>query len=65
MTLSLYSVTVPSFQQILAALRRVLDKGEKFVFVDCRNPNELLVAEITAWRVQKLLLQSPQTTSAR
>ena len=24
--------------------------------IDCRNPNELLVSEITAWRVQKLLL---------
>ena len=30
MTLSLYSATVPSFQQILAALRRVIDKGETF-----------------------------------
>jgi hypothetical protein len=25
--------------------------------IDCRNPNELLVSEITAWRVQKLILQ--------
>jgi hypothetical protein len=24
--------------------------------IDCRNENELLVSEITAWRVQKLLL---------
>ena len=24
--------------------------------IDCRNPNELLVSEITAWRVQKILL---------
>jgi hypothetical protein len=24
--------------------------------IDCRNPDELLVSEITAWRVQKLLL---------
>jgi hypothetical protein len=30
MTLSLYSVTVPSFQQILTSLRAVLDKGEIF-----------------------------------
>ncbi len=30
MTLSLYSVTVPSFEQILGSLRRVLDKGEAF-----------------------------------
>jgi outer membrane protein assembly factor BamB len=26
--------------------------------IDCRNPNELLVSEITAWRVQKIILQS-------
>ena len=25
--------------------------------IDCRNENELLVSEITAWRVQKLILQ--------
>ena len=25
--------------------------------IDCRNPNELFVAEITAWRVQKILLK--------
>jgi hypothetical protein len=25
--------------------------------IDCRNPNELLVSEITTWRVQKLRLQ--------
>jgi hypothetical protein len=30
MSLSLYSATVPSFQQILASLRRMLDKGEAF-----------------------------------
>ncbi len=24
--------------------------------IDCRNPNELLVSEITAWRVQKITL---------
>jgi hypothetical protein len=30
MTLSLYSATVPSFQQILTSLRGVLDKGEAF-----------------------------------
>ncbi len=28
--------------------------------IDCRNPNELFVSEITAWRVQKILLH-PQT----
>ena len=30
--------------------------------IDCRNPDELLVAEITTWRVQKLLLD-PRLTS--
>ena len=25
--------------------------------IDCRNPNELLVAEITNWRVQRLRLR--------
>ncbi len=28
--------------------------------MDCRNENEILTAEITGWRVQKLLLH-PQT----
>jgi hypothetical protein len=31
--------------------------------IDCRNPNELLVAEITAWRIQKIILR-PQTPAA-
>jgi len=26
---------------------------------DCRNPNEIIVAEIESWRVQKLLLKPP------
>ncbi|HVW87251.1 MAG TPA: peptidyl-alpha-hydroxyglycine alpha-amidating lyase family protein [Bryobacteraceae bacterium] len=26
--------------------------------IDCRNPNELLVSEITAWRVQKIVLHA-------
>ncbi len=30
--------------------------------IDCRNPDELLVAEVTTWRVQKLLLD-PRLTS--
>src|SRR4051795_809134 len=30
MSLSLHSVTVPSFQQMLGSLRRMLDKGEAF-----------------------------------
>jgi len=25
--------------------------------IDCRNPNEILVSEITAWRVQKIVLE--------
>jgi hypothetical protein len=25
--------------------------------IDCRNPNELFVSEITDWRVQKILLR--------
>ena len=29
--------------------------------MDCRNPDELYVAEITAWRVQKILLRPQQT----
>ena len=34
--------------------------------IDCKSENELLVAEIIAWRVQKLTLQPrPQTTSSR
>ena len=34
--------------------------------IDCRNPNELFVSEISAWRAQKILLtpQKPQTSSA-
>jgi len=31
--------------------------------IDCRNPNELFVAEITAWRIQKIILR-PQTATA-
>lgn len=35
--------------------------------IDCRNPNELFVSEISAWRVQKILLNGPssQTSSGR
>jgi hypothetical protein len=34
--------------------------------MDCRDPNEVLTAEITAWRVQKILLKpTAVTTSAR
>jgi hypothetical protein len=35
--------------------------------MDCRNPDELYVAEITAWRVQKIVLHPQQTrpTSSR
>jgi hypothetical protein len=33
--------------------------------IDCRNPNELYVSEISSWRAQKIILrpQSPQTPS--
>ena len=35
--------------------------------IDCRNPDELLVSEITTWRVQKLQLKAPaaRTSSTR
>jgi sugar lactone lactonase YvrE len=33
--------------------------------IDCRNENELLVAEITAWRVQKLLLHPEPRANAK
>jgi len=36
--------------------------------IDCRNPNELFVSEISAWRAQKIILnpkQAPTTASAR
>src|SRR5438093_1999105 len=32
--------------------------------IDCRNENEFLVSEITAWRVQKLILKPRQQTQA-
>jgi len=32
--------------------------------IDCRNPNELFVSEITDWRVQKILLKPQATSSA-
>jgi hypothetical protein len=32
--------------------------------IDCRNPNELYVSEITSWRVQKLLLNPARTTTS-
>ncbi len=31
--------------------------------MDCRNPNQIIVAEIESWRVQKLLLMTPTTKS--
>lgn len=35
--------------------------------IDCRNPNELFVAEISAWRAQKIILtpKSPTTAGGR
>jgi hypothetical protein len=32
--------------------------------IDCRKENELLVSEITAWRVQKITLRPPATTTS-
>ena len=32
--------------------------------IDCRNPNELFVSEISAWRAQKILLNTPKPRSA-
>jgi hypothetical protein len=32
--------------------------------IDCRNPDELIVSEISAWRVQKIRLRSQSPTSA-
>jgi sugar lactone lactonase YvrE len=32
--------------------------------LDCRNPNELFVSEISAWRAQKILLNAPRTPAA-
>ena len=32
--------------------------------IDCRNPNELFVSEISAWRVQKILLNPKASTTA-
>jgi hypothetical protein len=33
--------------------------------IDCRNPDELIVAEITAWRAQKIVLKPIPTSSTR
>lgn len=34
--------------------------------IDCRNPDEIVVSEIAAWRVQKIILQpQPSTSSSR
>lgn len=33
--------------------------------IDCRNPNELFVAEITAFRVQKIILKPQASSNAR
>jgi hypothetical protein len=32
--------------------------------IDCRNPNELYVSEISAWRAQKLILNTKSSTSS-
>lgn len=31
--------------------------------MDCRNPDEIYTSEISAWRVQKILLSAPKTTT--
>jgi hypothetical protein len=33
--------------------------------LDCRNPKEIYVAEINAWRVQKVTLRPATVTSSR
>ncbi|HWW82758.1 MAG TPA: peptidyl-alpha-hydroxyglycine alpha-amidating lyase family protein [Vicinamibacterales bacterium] len=38
---------------------RALKEFSSIHQMDCRNPDEIYVAEITAWRVQKILLHSP------
>jgi streptogramin lyase len=32
--------------------------------LDCRNPNEIIVAEIESWRVQKLVMKAPATKTS-
>jgi hypothetical protein len=32
--------------------------------IDCKNPDELIVSEISAWRVQKIRLRPPATTTS-
>ena len=32
--------------------------------IDCRNPNELFVSEISAWRAQKIILNPQKPTTA-
>jgi hypothetical protein len=46
---------------------RALKEFSSIHQMDCRNPDEVYVAEITAWRVQKILLhpQQTRTTSSR
>jgi DNA-binding beta-propeller fold protein YncE len=41
-----------------------LGKFQTVHAIDCKNENELLVAEIIAWRVQKLTLQPKATTTS-
>jgi hypothetical protein len=31
--------------------------------IDCRDPNGILVGELTNWRVQKLMLKAPTTST--
>jgi hypothetical protein len=32
--------------------------------IDCRNPDELIVSEIAAWRVQKIVLRPSPTADS-
>jgi sugar lactone lactonase YvrE len=32
--------------------------------IDCRNPNELYISEITAWRAQKIILNAPRAPTS-
>jgi len=46
MTLSLFSATVPSFQQTLTALRGVIDKGEAFASEAALSDDQLIEARL-------------------
>ena len=41
-----------------------VDRVAEYDQLDCRNPDEIYVAEITAWRVQKILLRPQQAPTS-